>query len=406
MTIHALSFNLILILSVFYCLVILAAISLNIVNLKFFYLNFAISLLFVRPNILGEAVGFLQPLFWILTHVMLQPRPHKTPKFHKQLQIITICSVLYWIYIYFINQYFGMSSNFWSIISSIIAFVVPGYVITSSYENQRIKILEKAYVFTISAFCLAYVIQMILHLPCTTVSFANLGSRTYGYSVCLPGSIMLGNRLTGIGGEPGIFAVEIVIAIILGARLASGIFIRLIGNLLFLFCLIATNASTGYACLSIVVLFYIVKKSRRNPFLSFFLLIVFFPLIDFISKKLLFYKMKDAPLSISDRGLDVSFYEYLQNWINFPFGNRTKIGTSNAINLLTNSFYYGIFVFAIFVCLLILLLINGPKNFKFQSSLLVVAFTVVFSQPPFLNTLWFILILLCGEETKSKDVMQ
>jgi hypothetical protein len=350
---------------------------------------------------MGEAVGFIQPIFWMLNFYLLKIK-YKNEKKNTLLWTILCFSMFYWIYIFFVNSYSGENSNLWAILTSVIAFAVPGFVLVASYANSEIVILQKTFVRIVTILCASHLVQLILNLPCVFINFSNLGSRQYDYSVCLSGSISLGNRLTGIGGEPGIFAVEIIFALVL---LSSSLFelrFRKSSALILLFGLISTYSSTGYVCLVLIIILYIFKKSRRFGFIGILVsLSLYFPfksIVDTILKQ----KSIDAPFSVSDRGLDISPTEYVYNWSTYIFGNPDREYKITSINLLANSYYYGFLVIILYLFFVIQLYRRGPKNFDFQASLLVVSFTILFSQPPFLNTLWFILILLCASPNEKK----
>ena len=350
---------------------------------------------------MGETVGFIQPVFWILNFYLLKIK-YQNEKKNTLLWTILCFSMFYWIYIFFVNSYSGENSNLWAILTSVIAFAVPGFVLVASYVDSQIVILQKTFVRIVTILCASHLVQLFLNLPCAFINFSNFGSRQYDYSVCLSGSISLGDRLTGIGGEPGIFAIEIILALLILSSSLVQLRFRKSSALILLFGLISTYSSTGYVCLILIVVLYCFKKSRRFGFIGILVsLSLYFPFKSIVNK-ILKQKSIDAPLSVSDRGLDISPTDYVYNWTTYVFGNPDREYKIISINLLANSYYYGFLVIIIYLFLVIQLYRRGPKKFDFQASLVVISFTILFSQPPFLNTLWFILILLCASPNQEK----
>ena len=364
-------------------------------RLYLIYFNSFLCIIFVRPNIMGEAIGFIQPVFWLLNLYLLNVQNSKK-KNKDVFFLILLYSAIYWVYIIFVNSYADINSNLWAISSSLIAFAIPGYVILKTYEGANIVILQRTFVGIIFLLCAGHFLQLFISFPCTLLNFSNFGSRPYNYTVCLSGSLSLGKRLTGIGGEPGIFAVQIVFAILISFFLRLSIFTKITVLITLVFGLISTYSSTGYVCFTILIIFYFFQKSKKYGLFGLLALIPLYYLYHQFFAQLLSRKASDSPLSITDRGLNISPVEYFHNWSEYFFGNPDRLNKITSINLLTNSYYYGFFVIIIYLLLIFQLYRHGPRRFDYQASLMLISFTTLFSQPPFLNTLWFLLIMLCA----------
>ena len=163
---------------------------------------------------------------------------------------------------------------------------------------------------------------------------------------------------------------------------------------------VLTFASTSYVALIWVIGVALLNRIKgRLSFLRFYALLIVSIIGQVIVKNIYTRKLQGASkLSISDRGLNLSPSFYWDQWTHAIFGTPVDVwNTKTGINLLSLSIIYGpvIILFTVFFCSFPF--IYHSRKFLYAGPVGAILFTMLTSQPPFLNYLWIILLYLAVE---------
>ena len=168
---------------------------------------------------------------------------------------------------------------------------------------------------------------------------------------------------------------------------------------------IQSFASTGYFVLIIALWTSLLKiTTKRSRVFASTLFILMAVLFYRVMVVLFHQKVKTAPLSISDRFTFTSTSDYIDAWSMNFFGNMQSDSLKNSgINLLSLSLLYGFPIIIFTASFLVRVFLNLRRIVPFNGPLIIIIFTMFFSQPPITNYLWFILLyLILGSQIRYK----
>ena len=404
-------------------LVSFMSLNLLLLSLRSFQLaikiNLFLGLLFTRPNILGEAFGYVMPVFWIFVYYFSTKiktelnqnasNKNEIEKLRKGiLTPILYFYISYWAYTLLIDSLRGNQISIWVVFSNTVGLFSGLAAVNSMILNIEYSLLLKIYTWFIVIPSFGGVMKYLLPAitPCVDVNFSNQGGRPWTYDVCLNGAVYFGDRFTGFGGEPAIFATEMALCVFvllnipIFSKITTWILVTIVSA-----AVILTFATTGYVALAIALIYSLLNLTakRLRIISSTILLVGLFPFYKLL--QVLFQRKIDAsPVSISDRFAYASFFDYVHVWSQNFFGLQTSPTVSGAgINLLTLSLIYGfpIILFTLFFLFRIYfrLRVVTPWN----GALSIILFTMAFSQPPISNYLWLILLyIILGSQVQHK----
>ena len=403
-------------------------VSLNLVLVSFnsihsaLSLNVFLGLLFTRPNILGETFGYIQPIFWLFVYLLSRqisqsyPGEMEEKSNHRKISKAIMAPIFtfyfsFWTYTIAIDLQRGNNVSLWVLFSNTVGLATALVAVSRLIIYVGVSQIIKVYCWYLLVPALGGIGKVILPsvFSCSLVSFQRFGGRSWSYDVCTNGGIFLGNRFTGYGGEPAIFATQLALGVFLllnvrvYRRITSFCFILVLST-----AIIISYATTGYVALAIAIFTSIlnITSKRIKVFSGLLFISSIYPVYEF-STALFARKLEANSASITDRFLYTSIRDYFQIWISNPLGIQTPQSFQySGINLLSLSVLYGVpiivftFVFSvqIFARLRKLIPWNGP--------LYIILFTMIFSQPPITNYLWFILLyLILGLQVSSSTEM-
>jgi hypothetical protein len=400
-------------------------VSLNLLLLSFksfklaIIINLFLGLLFTRPNILGEAFGYIEPMFWIFVYYFsrkLKTELNQNRSISNEIEKLRkgiLTPILffffgYWAYTLLIDSLRGNQISIWVVFSNFIGLFSGLAAVNSLILNIEYSLLLKVYTWFIVIPSFGGVMKYLLPeiTPCIDVNLSNQGGRPFTYSVCSNGAVYLGNRFTGFGGEPAIFATEMALCIFvllnipIFSKITTWILITIVSA-----GIILTFATTGYVALAIALIYSLLNlmAKRLRIISSTLLLLGLFPFYKLL--QVLFQRKIEAnPLSISDRFAYDSFFDYVHVWSHNFFGMQTSRTVSGAgINLLTLSLQYGVPIILLTIFFLIRIYLAVRHVIPWNGALSIILFTMAFSQPPITNYLWLILLyLILGSQVQYK----
>lgn len=367
---------------------------------SFVFLGF----IFSRPNIFGEAYGVLGTFFWILT--LFTCGKSLTFSNSDKVELVRIpfiflfMNALYWFYVLIIDPTKADKYFAWSVGSSLLGTFIAVYCIVKICNLGHTKYLYIGFLMAVLVPSFGIFVDFVTQnaFNCT---FHIFNGRAWTYEICISGGVYVSGRATGLGAEPGIFALQIALAMYI-LILNKWRFKPLLVLVQITFLALAgfrTDSAGGYILIVLAVFSGLIFKLSNRLF-QFFILLIGIALA--VSQRylegLFDEKRRTNSLSISDRGLNFTRSDYWEHWLNFPFGERSfSTLNSSQINLITESVRFGPIVIIWFLITLML----SWRIYRFASDLipiyLIISLTVIFLQPAYLNLLWFILIVSTSE---------
>ena len=374
------------------------------------YIGMALmAILSTRPNILGEYVGIISPIFWLglITQIKLRNSRRKKPSetdFNGSV-IIFGAFCIYWTLSLISSQYNNSVFYYWPAIANLgtITFVLISISYISS--NGGLEKFLLIFAFANSYIGLSGLIAkyVFMGFGCESIYLG----RIWEYSICAPGAVFIGDRLTGIGGEPGIFASYCILSISIFLMSSLKRLTKTLGIFGCVTGVILTESSTGYALLPISVVlitFFLkgstLKKTLRGYFLLTFTLVFYAALIGFVNDIFTDKKSSNA-LSVTDRGLDIPMSEYFESWSKGIFYDESYFNTKfSAISILRESLSQGVWVILLFLLILSFLSFLSQNSFTYLVAVLPISVTVFVSQPFWSNAFWITLLLCFALQVK------
>ena len=367
------------------------------------YVGIAVmAILCTRPNIFGEYVGLINPIFWLGLMFLTKMRKlekRSTTKFEsKGIIPIFVAFIVYWLLSFSASQYNNIEFYYWPAIANLgtLAFILVSISYLAS--NGGLEKFLLIFAFLNSFLGLSGLISKyaLRGFGCENLILG----REWEYKICAPGTIFIGDRLTGIGGEPAIYASYCIlsIAILLIAKInRSAKLIAIFGCIAGV---ILTSSSTGYAILPISVLLFmlfikgsIFKKTFLSYFLLAFLLMFYSVLIKFANSFFITKKSSNI-LSVTDRGLNVPLSEYFESWGKGFFYDGSSFNNKySAISVLRESLSQGIWVILLYLVILVFLSFLSHNSFVYLVTILPISVTVFIAEPFWSNAFWIALLL-------------
>ena len=355
-------------------------------------INIFLGLLFTRPNILGESFGFIQPIFWLLAYYFSQRYNNPSNKSYKvDLDFrrfrrgitfpIFIFYTAYWAYSVVIDSLRGNSISIWVIFSNTVGLLSGIFAINAILLKAESKLIINIYCWFVLLPSVGNIIKYILPtvIPCFDYNFQHMGGRSMTYNFCMSGSVYIGNRFTGFGGEPAIFSTELALCVflILNIPVYKKQTTWIIGIILSLG-VIQSFASTGYFVLIIALWTSLLKiTTKRSRVFASTLFILMAVLFYRVMVVLFHQKVKTAPLSISDRFTFTSTSDYIDAWSMNFFGNMQSDSLKNSgINLLSLSLLYGFPIIIFTASFLVRVFLNLRRIVPFNGPLIIIIFTM------------------------------
>lgn len=391
--------------------------KLKILDLAFISIAF-LAFTGTRPNLLGETLGIINPIFWfalVFVGNLISNTDRGSWKEKELLEInkskkfLNTCLICwgilatYWILTWKLSATLGYSYTIWLPVANL---GTVGLLLTAIVSLQKINQLQRlrtSWVLVIFLSCLLGALTKLVFnkVPCASMTT----KRGWDYDVCVPGGIFSQGRLTGISGEPAIFATFCCIAVsilicdkrIFSRRLRYFVFAIIAWGILL------TGSSTGYVefVLVVAVSFMFRSGPRQLGILLSGVGVLYFYLLEVISSlmsQVIEAKSISNEASITDRGLHLSFSDYFDIWTRFPFGTENGFSLygfgGGGINLLSETVVHGFWVIPMFLTLMLFILVRASHIAKSIPTLLVVISTCFFSQPVWANASWVVIPII------------
>jgi hypothetical protein len=374
------------------------------------YIGMAVmAILSTRPNILGEYVGMISPIFWLGLIILIKLRNSRRNKpseidFDGSVVIFgAFC--IYWTLSFIASQYNSSVFYYWPAIANLgtLTFVLISVSYVSANEGLEKFLLIFAFVNSyigLSGLISKYV---FMGYGCESIYLG----RVWEYSICAPGAVFIGDRLTGIGGEPGIFASYCILSISIFLMASLNRFMKTLGIFGCVTGVVLTTSSIGYALLPISVVLFtfflkgsILKKTLRGYFLLTFVLVFYAALIGFVNDIFINKKSSNA-FSVTDRGLDIPISEYFESWGKGIFHNGSYFNSKfSTISILRESLSQGVWVILLFLLILSFLSFLSQSSLTYLVAVLPISVTVFVSQPFWSNAFWITLLLCFALQVK------
>jgi hypothetical protein len=376
----------------------------------------------IRPNILGESFGLIGPLYFLLLNRFAKDKPGSQIPDPGQVRIARNTLMILWVitFIFWICQ--GLSSSFrtysfapWPPIANLGTIGLDGYFLLEIFKLGRIhNVFRVFWLFIAFEAASGLISKYLFHYHvCVNVS----AGRGWPYAVCLPGAILSSRvRLTGIGGEPAIFATYLSLLVIVAwwPVMKFKPLVALIVTCISAWASIVSGSTTG---ITEVLLAAALAPLQRLTFkkapilLMLYSSVVYYVISTGVIKKattsVVNAKLKSNAGSVTDRNLTLGLHDYLQAWGKFPFGSEWSSGAkagSFHINLLADSLSFGPYVIFLFFLLLVVGVFFSPQRIQITSVGIIVFTTCLYIEPAWLNAIWFILIYMFFLVLLSKKV--
>jgi hypothetical protein len=376
-----------------------------------FFVFSVLAIATIRPNILGESFGLISPLYFAsLVYFSRSLPPEYAPsdraisRARNGLMMMLIILTLNWLFKATISSANGYTYSYWPPIASVLTVGISCFCILQIFKNGGILRFVRVLLYLLVFQAVAGLISKFILNYQYCVDF-NAG-RGWNYSLCAPGAIFSGNRLTGFSGEPSIFAVYLAVASILfwWPQNKMGVYRRGFLSGICIWASIVSGATTGaivgLLALSLIPLQHITFK--KGPVILIFYSLFTYTLIQtrFVQgyvEMIFSEKSKQNFGSITDRNLNLGIDEYLTRWDAKPFGSQSGVGGgtySAGINLLAESLRYG----PVTILLMILLVGVASKlslnKIQFLSVGTIIFIVCLTLQPAWPNSIWFLFLYL------------
>ena len=362
-----------------------------------------VAIMCTRPNLLGEYVGIVSPIFW-MGLIYLTRLKGSQKKIVAKIKIsgatgVYTLFIAYWMLSFITSQYNNLEFKYWPAIANLGTLVFVLTSITHQASHGRLEKFLLIFAFLNSYLGISGLISKYLLFSFGCQNFYL--DRVWEYRICAPGAIFVGNRLTGIGGEPAIFASYCILSIAIFQLASINPSTKFLGILGCSSGVILTASSTGYALLPISILlfkFFLKGNSIKRTVNGYILLVsVFFSYSLLIKTTETYFRNKkfSNSFSVSDRGLDVPLFEYFKSWGKGFFYDGSPFNESfSTISVLRESLSQGVWVILLFLLILFCLAFISKNSFRYFIAVLPISFTIFIAEPFWSNAFW-ITILLC-----------
>lgn len=375
----------------------------------------------IRPNILGESFGLISPLyFFTLVYLSKSLSPDFIPnsravsRARNGLFAMYFILSLNWLSKAVISSGYGLNFDLWPPIANLLTVGISCFCILQLFKNGSILRFFKVFLYLLLfQACSALISKFILDYQ---FCFDFTAGRGWEYSLCAPGAVLANqSRLTGIAGEPSIFAVYLAVAAIgfWWPQLHLGVLSRYLFSAICLWATFVSGATTG-AIIGVLALSLIPFQRSTAKTAPIFL--IFYSVITYTSiqtrfiqnyvEEIFLNKAKTNLGSITDRNLNLGLGDYLTLWEAKPFGSRWGLGGGNAqigINLLAESIFFGPLTIVLMIALIYaanMLSFNLVRTLSIGLIIFLVCLTL---QPAWPNAIWFLILYLVLLVDLTKD---
>ena len=366
----------------------------------------------IRPNILGESFGLISPLyFFTLVYLSKSLSPDYVPnsravsKARNGLVAMFFILFLNWLSKAVISSGNSYNYDLWPPIANLLTVGISCFCLLQLYKLGTILRFFKVFLYLLLFQACAGLISKFALNHQFCVDFT--AGRGWNYSLCAPGALFTSqNRLTGISGEPSIFAVYLAVAAIgfWWPQFKLGALSRSIFSGICIWASLVSGATTG-AVVSLLALSLILFQRitlKQGPLILTFFSVITYTLIQtrFIQKymEVIFSDKKKTNLdSITDRNLNLGLDEYLLRWQAEPFGSQWGVGGgiySSGINLLAESLFFGPITIVLMVALIFAANTMSLNLVRTLSIGLVIFLVCLTLQPAWPNAIWFLILYL------------
>jgi hypothetical protein len=366
----------------------------------------------LRPNILGESFGIIGPLYFILLAKLSKtfsaeyvPTSAHVARARNALVVIFIVTSFYWTYISLVSAAKGYPFSAWPPIANLVTIGIDCYLILQIFKaGQAVKLLKVFIIFVAFQAFSALISKYIFDYQ---YCYKAMVGRGWNYSFCAPGVVFSSsNRLTGFAGEPSIFSAYLSLAIVsvwwpqLKFRFGSAIFITAVCT----WASFISNATTGVILVFVALALAPIQRFqiKNGPFyLILYSTLVYYlasrDIVQSAINRIFAQKAESNVLSLTDRSINFSFEDYLSRWETSPYGDLWGIDGSvyaKSINGLAQSLMYGPLVIFLLIFLIISVAFFSYNQVSTMSYGVLIFTTCLFLQPPWLNSIWTILIYI------------
>ncbi len=366
----------------------------------------------IRPNILGESFGLISPLyFYTLVYLSRGLLPEYLPtgkvisRARNGLFAMFFVLSLSWMTKAVISSWNGYIFNFWPPIANMLTVGFGCYCLLQVFKLGSVLRFFRLFIYLMSFQAFSGLVSRFIldYQYCTDFT----AGRGWNYTLCAPGAIFSSQtRLTGISGEPSIFAVYLAVASIIlwWPQLKIGIYRRFFLTGVCIWASMVSGATTGaiVGILALALIPFQRSTLKHGPALLIFYSVFTYALIQtrfaqsYVEK--IFSEKKKSNLgSISDRNLNLGLEDYLTRWSAKPFGSEWGIDGrpySSGINLLAESLFFGPITIVFMIALVIAANMLSPNPVRTLSSGMVIFFVCLTLQPAWANAIWFILLYM------------
>lgn len=375
----------------------------------------------IRPNILGESFGLISPLyFFILVYLSRLLSPDYIPnskavsRARNGLFAMFFILSLNWLLKAMVSSGNSLNFDLWPPIANLLTVGISCFCLLQLLKNGSILRFFKVFLYLLLfQACSGLISKFILNFQ---FCFDFTAGRGWNYSLCAPGALFASqNRLTGIAGEPSIFAVYLAVAAVLfwWPQLHLGVLSRYLFSAICLWASFVSGATTG-AIVGVLALSLI--PFQRSTAKSAPIFLIFYSVITYTSIQTRFIqnyveeifsnKAKTNLGSITDRNLNLGLGDYLTRWESKPFGSQWGLGGGNAqigINLLAESIFFGPMTIVLMIALIFaanMLSFNLVRTLSIGLIIFLVCLTL---QPAWPNAIWFLILYLVLLVDLTKD---
>ena len=372
------------------------------------------AVLSTRPNLIGEVVGIVSPIFWIGLMILVRNQSvNSRIRSLREIRTNGISKILaimlaYWCLTFISANFHDQGFGYWPPIANLGTLAISLTAISYLYSKGELQHFLLVFASLISFEGISGLISSLVlrGLGCQNLQLG----RNWSYELCPPGGVFVGERLTGIGGEPAIFASYCILSITLFISVTLPRWTKSLGIAGCLSGLVLSGSSTGYVLLPISVLLTIIllkgsffKKAVGSYFLILILLLAYTLLIRTADRFLLTKSISNR-LSITDRGLDVPFGEYMQSWRKGLFYNGSPFNANfSAISILRESLSQGFWVVGLFLLLIVYLGRLSRNSMGFIVTSVPIIVTTFVSEPFWANAFWIVIMTAIALNIRSSS---
>ena len=378
----------------------------------------------IRPNILGESFGLISPLyFFFLVYLSKSLLPEyeaserAISRARNGLFAMYFILFLNWVLKAVISSGNGYIYPLWPPIANLLTVGFASYCLLQILKLGHILRFFRVFLYLmLFQASSALVSQFILSYQ-YCVDFT--AGRGWGYALCAPGAVLSSNnRLTGIAGEPSIFAVYLALASVAfwWPQIKLGVYRASLFSGICLWASMVSGATTGsvVGILALSIIPFQRSSLKHGPVILIFYSVFTYAMIQtrlvqgYIDQIFL-EKKKSNMRSISDRSLNLGIDDYLLRWESKPFGNQWGLDGgiyAPGINLLAESLFFGPITIALMLGLVIAANILSFNQVRTLSGGLMIFLVCLTLQPAWANAIWFLLLFIIFAVDLTKDSSQ